>query len=67
MYPSNLHSLNSKDLEEFFINWKNRQSQKSFSFNIIHYRLGDENLKVIEKYKKLGIIKKFEMVSYDYY
>src|ERR1044072_9021950 len=71
--PKNFHeltlfpscSLHSKDLEEFFINWKNRSSQKSLSFNVYHHRLNDENLKIIEKYKKLGIIKKCEMV-YDF-
>ena len=60
-------SLHSKDLEEFFINWKNRTSQKSLSFIIAYYSLNDENMEVIEKYKKLGIIKKFEMVDYGHY
>jgi hypothetical protein len=63
--PSNPKSLHSKDLEEFFINWKNRTSQKPLSFNIV-YPLNDEIMKVIEKYKKLGIVKKFEIVD-DYY
>ena len=43
--------------KEFFI--KNRTSKKSLSFIISYYSLNDENMKVIEKYKKLGIIKKF--------
>ena len=67
LFPSNSQSLHSKDLEEFFINWKNRPSQKSLTFNSIYHRLNDKNMKVIEKYKKLGIVKKFEMVDDDYY
>ena len=68
--PLNSHSLSSKDLEEFFINWKNRTSQKPLSFNMVYlvnYPFNDEIMKVIEKYKKLGIVKKFEMVDDEYY
>jgi hypothetical protein len=64
--PKNFHELRlhnyvkleSKDLESFFISWKNR---RSLSF-IIHNNNeeNNENIKIIEKYKKLGIIKKFE-------
>jgi hypothetical protein len=56
--------LLSKDLESFFIGWKDRIPQKSVSFIVIK-GFGDsldtnnENMKIIEKYKKLGIIKKF--------
>ncbi|RIA94569.1 hypothetical protein C1645_803496 [Glomus cerebriforme] len=56
--------LLSKDLESFFINWKNRLPQKSFSFIVIK-GFGDsldkniENMKIIEKYKNFGIIRKF--------
>ena len=58
--------LNSKDLESFFINWKNRIPQRSLSFvlgclNILEVE--KENMKVIEKYKKLGIIKQFEIIE----
>ncbi|GBC21423.2 hypothetical protein GLOIN_2v1784405 [Rhizophagus irregularis DAOM 181602=DAOM 197198] len=57
-----------KDLEEFFSNWKNRVPLKSFSFIIRRWNNSLEskegNMKVIEKYKKLGIIKKFETILY---
>ena len=55
-------------LESFFIDWKSRTSQKSLSVIIIkdnHYWvLSDENMKIIEKYKKLGVIKKFKIKDY---
>ena len=73
--PENFHELTTtlinphlRHLEEFFINWKNRAAQKSFSFIIINRYydyLGDENMKVIEKYK-LVIIKRFlKALKYD--
>ena len=65
--PLNSQSLHSKDLEEFFINWKNRTSQKSLTFNVSYYRLNDENMKVIEKYKKLGVVKKLKLVDRNYF
>ncbi|RIA87278.1 hypothetical protein C1645_827987 [Glomus cerebriforme] len=47
-------------LEEFFINWKNRIPQKSLSLIITDYK--NVNLKsLIEKYTKLGVIKKFKL------
>ncbi|CAB4380722.1 hypothetical protein RhiirA1_464661 [Rhizophagus irregularis] len=67
--------LTPDDLEEFFINWKNRLQQKSFYFTMIgkfnniddsyiNRLKNDENMKMIEKYKKLGIIKKFEIINH---
>ncbi|PKY40226.1 hypothetical protein RhiirA4_453550 [Rhizophagus irregularis] len=61
-YNSN-SKLTPEDLEEFFINWKNRVPQRPFSFifrgckNSLEAKEG--NMEVIEKYKKLGIIFKF--------
>ncbi|CAB4377644.1 uncharacterized protein OCT59_003918 [Rhizophagus irregularis] len=63
----------SKDLEEFFINWKNRISQNSLSLTI--YKNFDgfglesnvENMEIIKKYMKLGIIDKFITKEYDYF
>ena len=59
--------LLSEDLESFFISWKSRIPKKSLSLIIIKYDYKDndldtneENMKVIEKYQELGIIKKFE-------
>ncbi|CAB4397176.1 unnamed protein product [Rhizophagus irregularis] len=60
----NLH----EELEEFFINWKDRISQRSlsliintgFSKNVISEVNGKGMKTTIDKYMKLGIIKKFE-------
>jgi hypothetical protein len=64
--------LVSIDLEDFFMNWKNRVPQKSLHFTIIKYFDDDdslernsENMKIIEKYKNLGIIKKFETITFE--
>ncbi|POG80017.1 hypothetical protein GLOIN_2v1520677, partial [Rhizophagus irregularis DAOM 181602=DAOM 197198] len=53
----------SEELEKFFINWKNRTSQKSLSFIIEGYNLEmtNEIKKVIEKYKKFGTVKECEI------
>ncbi|RIA83589.1 hypothetical protein C1645_880408 [Glomus cerebriforme] len=47
-------------LEEFFINWKNRIPQKSLSLIITNYKNVNLNT-LIEKYIKLGVIKKFKL------
>jgi hypothetical protein len=53
------------ELEKFFVSWKNRIPQKSLSLVIIaddYCRSLDKcvkNMKIIEKYTKLGVIKKF--------
>ena len=64
--------LLSEDLESFFISWKSRIPKKSLALIIIKYDHEDdgldtneENMKVIEKYKELGIIKKFETKLID--
>ncbi|RIA83293.1 hypothetical protein C1645_834042 [Glomus cerebriforme] len=49
-------TISTEDLEEFFINWKNRIPQKSLSFMINK----NENMRIIEKYKELDIIKGFD-------
>ncbi len=58
--------LTPEDLEEFFINWKSRTPQKSLLLTLMKdYHHGNnlvknkENMKVIENYKKLGVIKNF--------
>jgi hypothetical protein len=54
------------DLEEFFTNWKNRVPQKSLSLtvekrcNTISFVENVENIIVIEKYMKMGILKKIK-------
>ncbi|EXX62856.1 uncharacterized protein OCT59_002311 [Rhizophagus irregularis] len=57
-----IHSdLNSdvtpKDWESFFIGWKNRTPKKLLFLIFINIFENDENLKIIEKYQNLGIIK----------
>ncbi|PKY45271.1 hypothetical protein RhiirA4_400994 [Rhizophagus irregularis] len=59
-----------KELESFFIDWKNRVPQKSLSLIIVtcstrSLEKNDENMKVIEKYRKLGIIKKFKVTDFN--
>ena len=52
-----------EDLESFFISWKNRLPKKSLSLISLEVSLEDslevdeENMKIIKKYKNLGIIK----------
>ena len=56
-----------EELESFFISWMNRIPQESLSLGalgVAKYRkysldTNDENMKVIEKYIKMGVIKKF--------
>ncbi|PKC75203.1 hypothetical protein RhiirA1_436462 [Rhizophagus irregularis] len=59
-----------KELESFFIDWKNRVPQKSLSLIIVtcstrSLEKNDENMKIIEKYRKLGIIKKFKVTDFN--
>ena len=57
-----------EDLESFFMSWKNRTPSKSLSLTIIKngwvYRssleMDENNMKIVEIYKNLGVIKKFE-------
>ena len=58
MYP--------EDLESFFIAWRDRKSKKSLSLIIIDSKVEEENMEIIEKYKNLGIVKKFEFREYQY-
>jgi hypothetical protein len=62
-----------KDLEEFFMNWKNRITQKSLSLTIyknidgIGLESNVENMEIIKKYIKMGLIAKFTTKEYDYF
>ncbi|GBC52314.2 hypothetical protein GLOIN_2v1784405 [Rhizophagus irregularis DAOM 181602=DAOM 197198] len=71
--PKNFHELHiierlgesnifPMELESFFIIWKDRVPFRSFTFIIEENKVENENMEVIEKYKKLGIIKKFEQI-----
>ncbi|RIA92326.1 hypothetical protein C1645_845918 [Glomus cerebriforme] len=58
-----------EDLESFFISWKNRPSKKLLTLIIIkcfysNYAVSEKNMEIIEKYKNLGIIKKFEVEDF---
>ncbi|GBB86997.1 hypothetical protein RclHR1_13450003 [Rhizophagus clarus] len=61
-----------EELESFFISWTNRISQKSLSLIIVkRYRANsldtyNENVKIINKYIKLGVIKKFKVEVDEY-
>ena len=55
-----------EELESFFISWTNRIPTKSLSLVIVNYdennlNTNEENMKIIKKYTKLGIIKKFKV------
>jgi hypothetical protein len=62
--------VSSEDLESFFISWKNRTSKKLLSLIIIKDNYGknlnyyEENMKIIEEYENLGIIK-FRTIWYE--
>ncbi len=57
--------LFSEELEPVFISWANRIPQKSLSLFIKDYTkifgVKKESMEVIEKFKTLGVIKKFEI------
>ena len=58
-----------EELESFFISWTNRIPQKSLSLVIYNFDSNEnsldtnnENMEIIKKYTKLGVIKKFKVV-----
>ena len=62
--PLKLSELLSEDLESFFISWKSRIPKKSLSLILIKFDYeedgldtNEENMKVIERYMKIGLIK----------
>ncbi|RIA89035.1 hypothetical protein C1645_825395, partial [Glomus cerebriforme] len=72
IYNISNSELLPEDLESFFISWKNRDSKKSLNLIIIRnnyiisLEVNEENMKIIEKYKNLGIIKKFEVREFEF-
>ncbi|RIA99334.1 hypothetical protein C1645_870050 [Glomus cerebriforme] len=60
-----------EDLEQFLINWKNRIPQNPLSliiiksYDCISLEVNRENEKIIEKYMKMGIIKKFRTKKFE--
>ncbi|PKC66954.1 hypothetical protein RhiirA1_459021 [Rhizophagus irregularis] len=63
-------NLLPEELESFFVNWTNRVPQKSLSLVIVIYDeensldKNDENIEIINKYTKLGVIKKFKVTDF---
>ncbi|GBC03531.1 hypothetical protein RclHR1_05180008 [Rhizophagus clarus] len=61
----------SEELEKFFINWKNRVPQKPLSliviksYDCISLELKGENMKIIERYIDMGVIKKFKTKKFE--
>jgi hypothetical protein len=67
LYCTQLELL-PEELESFFMNWTNRISQKSISLIIINRggsNINGENMKIIEKYINLGVIKRFKTKYFD--
>jgi hypothetical protein len=69
IYNSSNSDVSLEDLESFFINWKNRTPKKLLSLIIIKSDCKglddyEENMKIIEKYENLGIIK-FGTIWYE--
>jgi len=58
-----------EELEPFFTGWAKRIPRKSLSLIIIDLsgklKVGKENTETIEKFKELGVIRKFEIVEWD--
>ncbi|RIA79560.1 hypothetical protein C1645_840412 [Glomus cerebriforme] len=60
-----------EELESFFVSWTNRVPYRLLSLIIVNNNdksldANEDNLKIIEKYKKLGVVKKFEVKDFDY-
>ena len=63
-------SLCPEELESFFISWKNRTPMKSHILNgdydyNYNFEENDKNMKIIEKYINLGVVRKFETRGYN--
>ena len=68
-YTSDGSDLLPEELESFFISWEDRIPQLSLIIIYNGYRILDDidgNMEIIEKYTKLGIVKEFETVEYDF-
>jgi hypothetical protein len=56
-YYDTYFDVSPKVLESFFVSWRNRTPKKLLSLIFIGAFTNKENLKIIEKYENLGIIK----------
>ncbi|GBB86751.1 hypothetical protein RclHR1_13150007 [Rhizophagus clarus] len=59
-----------EELESFFISWINRKPQKSLSLVTVKYDANSldtnqENIEIINKYIKLGVVKKFIVTGFE--
>ncbi|RIA97858.1 hypothetical protein C1645_801566 [Glomus cerebriforme] len=59
-----------EELESFLISWTNRVPQKPLSLVIVKYDANsldtnDENMQIINKYIKLGVIKRFKVTNFN--
>jgi len=69
LFNNTRSKLSPKDLESFFTIWKNRTTKKSLNLIIIKEDFpsldsNKNNMKIIEKYKNSGIIKKFQIIDF---
>jgi len=65
IFLNNMLELFPEELEPVLISWANRIPQKPLSLIIncpASLRIKKENIETIEKFKKLGVIKKFEII-----
>ncbi|GBB86750.1 hypothetical protein RclHR1_13150006 [Rhizophagus clarus] len=58
-----------EELESFFINWTNINPQRSLSLVIVRFNANSldknkENIEIINKYIKLGVVKKFKVTDF---
>ena len=66
-YTSDGSDLLPEELESFFISWKDRiPLSLILVFNDDRTYDIDGHMEIIEKYTKLGIVKEFETVGYDF-
>ena len=59
----------SKELEPIFKSWANRQPQKSLSliiFNPYELEVKKRSLDVVERFRDLGVVKRFEIFNYGF-
>jgi hypothetical protein len=65
IYNSTQSKLLPKDLESFFAMWENRTPKKSLNLVGPRSLNNKANVKIFERYKNLGVIRKFVIRDYD--
>ena len=55
--------MSPENLESFLLSWKSQTSKKPLSLLVDEYQR-EENAKIIEKYKNLGIVKEFNKIRF---